>query len=241
MKKEIPILMSTPMVQAIIDGRKTKTRREIKPKPEVYGCSAKWKQYISNAPKQWSDQLHLTTFLSDKSPYGKPGDILWVRESWQWWNDQNQYKADQDSIGEIFKCPLKFKPSIHMPKVAARIWLEVTEVRIERLQDISEQDAIAEGIMFYIDEHWKRPRYKDYLADASGYGHPDHDYPTVGIAVTSFSTLWCKINGEKSWYLNPWVWVISFKVLSKNGKPGTHSQSATIRKFERMIGGKTSL
>jgi hypothetical protein len=201
MKKEIPILMSAPMVQAIIDGRKTMTRRVMKPQPDF-------------EPIGWR-----STHSYEREAKWQPGDILWVRESWQWWNDQNQYKADQDSIGEIFKCPLKFKPSIHMPKVAARIWLEVTEVRIERLQDISEQDAIAEGIMFYIDEHWKRPRYKDYLADASGYGHPDHDYPTVGIAVTSFSTLWCKINGEKSWYLNPWVWVISFRVLSKNGKP----------------------
>jgi hypothetical protein len=247
MKKEIPILMSSPMVQAIIEGCKTMTRRIVEPQPEVYGCSAKWKRYISKAPKEWSDQLHLTTFLSDKSPYGKPGDILWVRESF----NVEQYpvapEGDHDELLYYYRATenkypdMKWRPSTHMPKVAARIWLEVTDVRIQRLQDISEQDAIAEGIMFYIDEHWKRPRYKDYLADASGYGHPDHDYPTVGIAVTSFSTLWCKINGEKSWYLNPWVWVLSFNVLSTTGKPGTHSQSATIRKFERMIGGKTSL
>jgi ADP-ribose pyrophosphatase YjhB (NUDIX family) len=101
-----------------------------------------------------------------------------------------------------------------MRKAAARKWFEITGVKAERLQDITAADAIAEGIQFY-DEFGHR-YYKDYLADASGYGHPDYDFPTAKNAVDSFRTLWISINGAESWAANPWVWAISFKKFNIN-------------------------
>lgn len=114
---------------------------------------------------------------------------------------------------------LPWKPSIHMPKNASRIKLEVKSVHIERLNEISSEDAIAEGISFYKDELFGGYSYKDYAADASGYGHPDHDYPCLASPTASFVTLWEKINGAGSWELNPFVWVVDFKVLEVKSQP----------------------
>jgi hypothetical protein len=158
--KERPILFSTPMVSAILEGRKTQTRRILKnPEVSMQNC-----------------------------PYGKPGDLLWVRETW------GIEKRKEKRI--VFKARMndypiqddRWRPSIHMPKDAARIWLKLTEVRVERLQDITEKDAIAEGIE---DEspYFYNPKY-------------------------SFISLWESINGEGSFYQNPWVWVLTFEVLS---------------------------
>lgn len=226
MIKEIPILFSTPMVQAILQGRKTMTRRIVKFPKDFTG------KVFNNAPYglKYSSSLYGDTV--QRLAYALPGDILWVRETWSpkyvkgalsgfqynyphicpWTYLADDPKAKAYGVGE------SWKPSIHMPKDACRIWLEVTAVRAERLHDITEEDAISEGIEWYVDEFNYR-HFKDYLADASGYGHPDHDYPTVSTAVTSFSTLWQKLNGKESLQLNPWVWVISFKVLSTTGRP----------------------
>jgi hypothetical protein len=214
--KIIPVLFSTPMVQAILEESKTMTRRVVKSKtalewlePEMFTPA-----YVANPE-------------NNLCPYGKPGDVLWVRETWAQWNEGGYvYKADgfierygaweRDTPKKFHDVERveKWKPSLFMPKTACRIFLEVTDVRVERLQDISEEDAIKEGILSYECEVIGR-RYKDYLENAKGYGHPDHDYPTVGVAVTSFSTLWRKINGEQSWWDNPWVWAVSFKRISK--------------------------
>lgn len=108
-------------------------------------------------------------------------------------------------------------PSIHLPKWASYHWLEITEITCERLQDISESDAISEGISILFNTLGEKttPRYKDYMADASGYGDPKHDFPTVSNAWESFKTLWESINGEGSWFVNPWVWVVKFKKVKK--------------------------
>lgn len=230
MKKQIPILFSAAMVQAILAGRKTMTRRVVK------GIALDWLEKDGFTPE----------FVADPDNglcrYGKVGDVLWVRENFRKYilfdpTDENlktdeiiDFAADGeepipmiDGDGfQMFKKDgsekfIPYRPSIHMPKKAARIWLEVVSIRVERAHDISEADAISEGIESYTEEG--RPRYKDYMADASGYGDPAHDYPSVGIAVTSFATLWEKINGRESWEANPWVWVVEFKVLSTTGKP----------------------
>jgi hypothetical protein len=227
MSKEIPILLSTPMVLALLDGRKTKTRRVIKPQPLLHNDVIKMPipvdQYCKEI-KAWSKKGYtqvytdgpLTGMIGPKCKY-EVGDILWVRESF------NKIEACPGiSIPESYmflahhvkyKRPSalawKWKPSIHMPKVAARIWLEVTEVRVERLQDITNLDAISEGIdrtKELVDWH-----YKDYM-DKEGI------YAKV-FPIDSFKTLWQKINGEESWDANPWVLAISFKVLSTTGKP----------------------
>lgn len=203
-----PILFSTPMVQAIQEGRKTMTRRKFKPKDEPYLINEKsfiaysdshgWgvKHKIGDNP----DRFEITQKF--KCPYGKVGDVLWVRETWKEGHAKSEsfrYRATYDFLKEVDKL-LKWKPSIFMPKAACRIFLEITDIKIERLQDISEDDAIAEGIL--IDEEgvecW------DY--------EEKHFYDTP---IDSFQSLWQSINGAESWEANPFVWVIEFEQITK--------------------------
>lgn len=208
--KEHPILFSTPMVQAILEGRKTMTRRIIDPQPEA----GKYPQSELDG-FYWKSKFYLSKYdrkdisLVDNSRFGQPGDLLWVRETWIDTFIPHcvpvggiYYKADHPEDKS-----LRWRPSIHMPKSAARIWLQVEEIRVERLQDITEEDAIAEGIE-QIDQHgqkvWKR--YDGYNTVTSS-------------PIVSFWSLWVSINGEESWDANPWVWVVKDKVLSTSGKP----------------------
>lgn len=230
MTKVRPILFSTPMVEAILDGRKTQTRR------------TRGLEDINRNPDDWhfvgfyslDDGVGVTfqnceDFARIKCPYGKspdlffdlPGDLLYVRETWLKLDKSHiitspyVYKANCDSVAEDARkdyikagYPYQWKPSIHMPKAAARIWLEITDIRVERLQDISEEDALAEGVEPMADG------YRNYLPKLS---------PTAGFrwptAYHSFQSLWESINGAESWDLNPWLWVVKFKVLSTTGHP----------------------
>lgn len=203
MKKERPILFSTPMVQAILEGRKTQTRRVIKPQPELMNDNLhlNWKEHYYKLPSE----------LARLNPYGQPGDILWVRETWAEVHHHDgekfiAYKADFPfSVN-------RWKPSIHMKKEHARIWLQVEDILVERVQDITEDDAIAEGVepIQVIDStSTSGTIYKNYTDSGNGYVNP----------VNSFDTLWVAIKGFESWKANPWVWVVKFKVLSTNGKP----------------------
>lgn len=246
--KELPILFSTMMVQANMEDRKTNTRR-LRGLEEINKYPDEWhyERFGGLAIGPHSGIEHRfyngTGKVSTiKCPYGKSGDLLYVRESFQWMEGYigagyYVFKADFSfQSGEWVKeTPKKFhdqevvrswRPSIHMPKEAARIWLQVTDIRVERLKDISEEDAIAEGVIGYEHEvlGW---RFKDYYADAKGYGHPDHDYPEVASAVASFHSLWNKINGPESCEANPWVWVVSYKILSKTGKPELSNKKIT--------------
>lgn len=193
--KHIPILYQTEMVKAKLAGRKTQTRRIINPQPDNDA-------YYIIEPEQRNDIFGVVYNynLGDenpfiKCPYGQSGDILWTRETWVKVEYVNktifEYKAGFDA--EPY---WPWKPGIHMPKSACRMWDEVISIRAERVADISEEDAIAEGIQSYTDE--TGIRYKDYMADASGYGHPEHDYPTVSTAIYSYRSLWQKINGTAS-------------------------------------------
>ncbi|MDD4374197.1 MAG: hypothetical protein PHG67_09795 [Bacteroidales bacterium] len=214
--KEHPILFSTEMVRAILSHRKTQTRRLVKNVPIHFNLKAMYE--------------HSPAYIHSQCSFGRPGDLLWVRESFNWIDEEKtrvNYKA-QYTYPEYHK----WKPSIHMPKLAARIWLEITDVRVERLQDISDEDAIAEGIETFHSGPYNEMRYRDYfdgkrrskyfdqfpeMKKQTGFGSmpwPDWRYP-----VTSFSSLWQSIHGKDSWDANPWVWVISFKVLSTTGKP----------------------
>lgn len=218
MKKQIPILFSTAMVHAKQAGRKNMTRR-------TSGLDD-----FNIDPENW--QLHglevdkegvlRAKFLHNsfpgvhmaRCPYGKKGDILWVRETWQHWlGDTGQptgayiYKSDDDGSNGI-----GWKPSIHMPKEAARIWLEVTDVRVERLQDITEDDARREGVLLHERGiHWLN--YLDQEAKVTQFIYKLH------TARDSFKTLIQLLHGREIWFNNPWVWVLSFKVLSTTGKP----------------------
>lgn len=187
--KETPIIMSTPMVQAILDNRKTQTRRVIKPQPEDYICGDALGQPIGYLDGDPSKVV---------KPRYQVGDKLWVRETWYEMNDGRMvYKADEKPY-EITEDGLgvysyrSWKPSIHMPKKYARIWLEITDVRVERVQDISHIDAISEGA--------------EYMGD----GKPKETPMTVPQIV--FADYWDSINGKKyPWKSNPRVWVIEFK------------------------------
>ena len=130
------------------------------------------------------------------------------------------YKATTDCSG------LKGKtiPSIHMPKTAARIWLEITGVRVERAQDISEEDAVAEGVLSlpesFTEKHF--PEYSDKLkewGESNGGQFPTTRPPLGPSPAEKFKQLWCEIHGRESWDANPWVWCLEFKVLSTTGKP----------------------
>lgn len=201
--KERPILFSAPMVRALLAGTKTQTRRVVKPDHLIGAHDA----YMTT-PEGQAKQTKLC-------PYGQPGDRLWVREThapqadcwgaWERWLRGDggpapiiHYAADfkpfQDGQGFTIHKPFieKWRPSIHMPRWASRITLEVTEVRVERLQDISEADALAEGVKVHPDHHGK-PRTSIYSP------------------VQAYADLWDQINGPESWAANPWVWAITFK------------------------------
>jgi hypothetical protein len=195
--KERPILFSGPMVRSIIDGRKTQTRRVIKPQPFEHGSdglvSAGWGWSIGQKCKLQAWKVdEIGSPMAKYCPHGKPGDRLWVRETFNSdWCDQVIFKADGGIAKDAgYTKEPKWKPSIHMPRWASRITLEITAVRVERLGDISRGDAMAEGCPH------------SNLA----YGQNPCDW---------FHELWESINGPESWAANPWVWVIEFRKTEK--------------------------
>ena len=193
--KERPILFSAPMVRAILDGRKTQTRRIV---------NKKHLPFLANITGNFLDGKWNQRPL----PYGKPGDRLWVRESFNHDGNHYIYAADLNDAG-VQKWAAKWKPSIHMPRSASRILLEITGVRVERLQDISEEDAIAEGISrvpFRPCDGWP-------ICDGYMVGKDDGVTGLAAKASTAYKKLWESINGPGSWDLNPWVWVVELKVL----------------------------
>jgi len=181
--KERPILFSAPMVRAILAGEKTQTRRIIKPQPDSRGLR------LTHIWEDWHGR-------SIKCPYGDIGDHLWVRETfckteWEAFN----YKAEWDNIHPELSKHTKWKPSIFMPRIASRITLEIINIRAERLNEIMEEDAQAEGVKSTAK---LTPSGDDYI----GLYASEH-----------FETLWQSINGPGSWDENPWVWVIEFKKI----------------------------
>lgn len=198
--KQTPILFSTPMVKAILDGTKTQTRRT-KGLEDLIPDEDSGYTYMKGHSIQL-DIHHWKDFAPSYCPYGNVGDILWVRESISkdTFNSYPIYKESyQGGIPSI-----KWTPSIHMKKMYARIWLEIVSVRVERVQDISEADAKAEGVLLLqIDSSGEV--WKDYLGNVIGHK----------TAKESFRSLWQSINGAESWEANPWVWAIEFKRVEK--------------------------
>lgn len=140
--------------------------------------------------------------------------MLWVRETWAW--DGQTSFTDLQAIGNFWYkaddtgySPARWKPSIFMPKEAARIFLRITDVRVERLQDISEEDAKAEGVKLAGVE-WNPNGYFDYMLPKSRLNQR-----ILTTAKRSYQSLWESINGAGSWEANPWVWVISFERVEK--------------------------
>lgn len=209
MSKERPILFSGPMIRAILEGRKTQTRRILKT-PEWYGCPTG--DCYHKAQQECDEAMNEADVLAD-CPYGVTGDRLWVKhEHWKKpesdlcplriWDQFTEVTRSKDYGGEYedrresfesFSAGVDVKkcPSIHMPRWASRILLEVTGVRVERLEDISDKDCVAEGC-------------------AGGNG----SIPNYGFSATPrehYRHVWESINGKGSWAANPWVWVVEFK------------------------------
>lgn len=216
--KTKPILFSTEMVQAILEGRKTQTRRVVKGLEELN--EPFFQSLVQHASGLITfSSLDSNKVIEPKNTYGNIGDILWVRETWSYGSDSlpfiyksgypNNIPNHFENIPDISE--IKWKPSIHMPKEAARIFLKITNVRVERLFDISGEDAIAEGIDFSIINNIKE--YRDYLVNDTEHVFGKNSFPSTPQA--SFLSLWEKINGLESVNSNPWVWVIEFERVEK--------------------------
>lgn len=223
--KERGVIFNSEMVRAILDGRKTQTRQIVKSVPTTHDFHG-WIMSSTCAKDEgkavWAigDSPLLKDPIRLNCPLGKIGDRLWVRETWQGplvdYENANKlykdpepfqkikncvYKADGDACPEYFDADdnLRYgwKSSAQMPRWASRILLEITGVRVEQLQDINEEDAVAEGVAPLHGGYWKhyQPDWTQHQLSARG----------------SFVTLWNSINGVDAWYKNPWVWVIEFR------------------------------
>lgn len=214
--KERPILFSAPMVRAILEGRKTVTRR------------------VCNGQRELSNEHD---FRLDCCPYGQPGARLWVRETHSIYPAHGQHRADGLRWGPWAGLPTvvspdgtqiayfregfdrsdpgRWRPSIHMPRWASRITLEVTGVRVERLQDITPEQILAEGVQIPATPEGQA------LIDISTKHGAAHFLPRLDGASTAdllrahWAALWVQINGIDSWHANPWVWVVEFKRLEQ--------------------------
>jgi hypothetical protein len=207
--KERPILFSAPMVRAILDGRKTVTRRAVKIQPRSkgdIGSYGKAQPFIRNPD---------VTKPNPECPYGRPGDRLWLRET-HFINDYREakvpesdraeteigYRADPLPCWEGEESEISWRPSIFMPRWASRILLEITDVHVERLQDISDSQIESEGLDLNALADGQ-DRYDMCHAGSGAEGRP--------TLRTAWRDLWQSINGPGSWDANPWVWVVEFK------------------------------
>jgi hypothetical protein len=221
--KERGIRFSAPMVQALLAGRKTQTRRIIK----AAGRQAEWltPELLHSVPKLTVMREHegdgygpLGAQMDHpkggplgfvRCPYGQPGDRLIVREAWRTEARYDDLKPSDvpgdariwyEADGDTRWSPGKLRPSLFMPRWASRITLEITDVRVERVNEISEDDALAEGI----EELEQGPPMERFWAPDGDDGHH--------CAVHAYAELWDSINGKKHpWASNPWVWVVGFK------------------------------
>ncbi len=247
---ERPILFSNPMVKALLDGRKTQTRRIVKipdliKTPDRFEYSGNSTQfdiprkaipYDDRVYHQWRLNNNNSYSWVDCCPYGKIGDILWVKEMYyaygMWLKNGHTKSGKQkwmffDTTLTGFKYHYQDDPpenilpntkretygwfkrsSLFMPYKACRIKLPIIDIRVERVQDISEADAIAEGIGRWTEERMrsKPVHYQLY------YVEPGNESFYTSDPVDSYQSLWTKINGKGSWDSNPWVWVIQFKI-----------------------------
>ncbi len=207
---ERPILFSAPMVRAIIAGDKTQTRRILKPQPpsDVGEIQSGFfhPTKIDRSGNEYPGERAFGAYSTDgrwgvKSPYGGPGARLWLRETWAPVSTFDPspetgalYRADPIYDG-MASFEWRWRPSIHMPRWASRITLEVTGVRVERVQEISEVDAYREGVVIPSHHAFTSNRNPELRNEAR----------------TEFQALWHEINGPGSWERNDWVWVVEFK------------------------------
>lgn len=212
--KTHPILFSGPMVRALLDGRKTQTRRLMKPPYGIF-------ELVGGEMKPLHTRVN-------------PGDLLWVREAWTTGAHLDQTKPVQIPTTQSIGYPAdedgpwwgRLRPSIHMPRWASRITLKVTDVRVQRLQNISEEDARAEGI-----EVMRSGPVVGYFIDSSDVAHES--------ARSAFHTLWDSLNAKRwdgagSWARNPWLVAYSFEVIHSNVE-GLNLDGVKLGKLEGTL------
>jgi len=224
---ERPILFSTEMVKAILAGQKIQTRRVIKPQPPDDVGRIQGPEFYEPVKVNRDGELvpgELVYGVYDewgewgaRCPYGQPGDTLWVREPW----------CEAGVFGYAYKAtdtlPVGAKsnwcPSIHMPREAARLFLTVKSVRVQRLWDITQEDAVAEGMLSheireYLLDHASENWCKYTVIAAESQGR---ERPTVADYIGGFAYMWDRLNAKRGygWQANPWVWVIEFEVMVK--------------------------
>lgn len=208
--KERPILFSAPMVRAILAGTKTQTRRVVKQQPVFDIYRRDWRWESKSAIATWSGDRPLSAALRGlctHCPYGETGDRLWVRETFAVCGrgEAPVYRADS----RVEVPGVRWKPSIFMRRMESRITLGVTGVRVERLQEISEADAKAEGV-----ERDPTPDDPAGREDPREVGYPSASDVAHAEATKHrrwYAALWDDINGNGSWASNPWVWVVEFR------------------------------
>ena len=218
------MIFNDEMVRAILNNRKTQTRRIMRNQPAGDTPETPVMIRNKNGAFQWYDDRYGESGFFP-CPFGQQGDRIWVRETYRVHSKATDvatlvYRAsvrnswtEQTHRVPVYVCnkqvsPEKWTPSIHMPRWASRILLEITDVRVERLQDISDEDARAEGC-------WR----------GRGFGRPD-------LAVSlcdEFPTLWASVYGEENWLANPWVWVIEFKRIQEATSEQENRQLAPIK------------
>lgn len=214
-----PIIFSAPMIRALLEGRKTQTRRILKPQPFPVGGQF-YRPFPRTDPRQWhSVSAAGLTVNIQTVPYA-PGDRLWVREAHYLTDDGDEayavFAEDQDGVSahlaemqtlmasypdNDWSSHLRLRPSIHMPRWASRLTLIVTDVRVQRLQEITAADTIAEGVQCRTCEATNQ-------SACSGLG--------CFASMDAFAALWNSIHGPGAWDANPWVCVISFTVQHGN-------------------------
>lgn len=221
--KERPILFSAPMVRALLAGTKTQTRRVLK---QATGPSLSVgiedEPGVAELSWLWGDgpghDVH-ETIKKVRCLYGVPGDRLWVREAWRSTGDGGRCNSmpprdmqphdvwyEADGLPPVDECAGKLRPSMFMPRWASRILLEVTEVRVDRLQDISDADAQAEGTPCYVCG-----------GPLNGHSEADCHCFHRKASASDYRGLWEQINGPGSWDANPWVWAVSFRRVPPRG------------------------
>ncbi|BEN05978.1 MULTISPECIES: ASCH domain-containing protein [Serratia] len=202
--KERPVIFNGEMVRAILDGRKTQTRRAISDR-HLHLIDVASQVGECYPLESGIDHANSQSYYREYCPFGQVGDRLWVRETWTPESidaEEGNYSPDYRATANGQPLDGRWTPSIHMPRWASRITLEITAVRVERLNDISQADAKAEGVKPAGD---MLPDYPDTFLTPKG---------DFAIAKVAFQRLWQSIYGEESWAANPWVWIIEFKQVS---------------------------
>lgn len=231
--KDRPILFSGPMVRSLCDDRKKQTRRLVNVRPEVPPAPGdKWYRDRTHDAKdgEWSLwRPNVGTVARWTCPYGVPGDLLWVRESWSvgacadgfkptelhpptWLRTNGGLWLEGQEPASPISRRGKHRPSMFMPRWASRLTLAITDVRIERLHDISEHDAIEEGVCSFLES-------TDRPGSWTGLSQDDRNgmvRVVFGSAVKAYQALWESINSAASWDANPWVVAVTFDVYKQN-------------------------